>query len=71
MTKKVKFVKVNKNRFERVDQEKVRKVYQEQVRHFPSGGRMCYLIWDETLNRVRWVKADHCTLIEEKEIEVA
>jgi hypothetical protein len=57
------FVKVNKSVLEKMDHEKVRKVYREKMEWFPSGKRKMFLVWDETLNRVRWVKADLCTVV--------
>jgi hypothetical protein len=28
-----------------------------------------FLIWNEKENRVMWVKADRCTIVEEREVE--
>ena len=71
MTKLVKYVKVNKSVYETIDQERVRKVYRERLEWFPSGRKNCLLVWDETLNRVRWVKEEICTIVEIKEEKVA
>ena len=71
MTKTIKFVKLNKSALETLDTEKVRKVYREKMDWFPSGRRKMFLIWNEKENRVIWVKADRCTIVEEREVEVA
>lgn len=57
------YVRVNKSVLERMNKEKVRKVYKEKMEWFPSGLKKMYLVWDETLDRVRWVKADICTIV--------
>lgn len=67
--KKIKYVKVDKDRFERtLDPNKVLKVYKEWLEWCPSGRHLFYLVYDEQLGRCRSVKANRCTLV--KEIEV-